>query len=381
MIRFRKSVRALQAVRTTVRDRSVGGRRRRRDGVVATLMAGSLLLGASGCSLGGEDTIEITAFFTDSVGLFEGNHVDVLGVPIGRVSGVTPRGDRVEVKMRVPKDTPIPAGASALIIPPSVITDRYVELTPAYTGGAALPDGAVIPLERTRTPVEFDRIIRAIDELATSLNKDQGTTRAIRDALGVAAQNLHGNGLSVRQSVEGLSAAVGALATNRDDLTELIRSLDTLTRTFAENDATVRQFSSNITKATAVLAANGPEIDATIAALTAALTEVGDFVKRNKALARGGVVSLTTVLATINRHRQEIAEALDVLPLTFQNLALMVDPRTRRIRSNASAAANLLNPVIMDQFCRGVGLSPCPQIPRESGALADVFRRPGEVRR
>jgi virulence factor Mce-like protein len=349
--------------------------------VTGVTAAAAVLPGTSSCALGGEDTIEITAMFTDSVGLFNGNHVDVLGVPVGSVTKVTPVGDRVEVRMRVPADTPIPADAAALIIPPSVITDRYVELTPAYTSGPALADGGVIPLERTRTPIEFDRIIRAIDELATSLNKDQGTTRAIRDALGVAAQNLRGNGLSVRQSVEGLSAAVGALAANRNDLTGLIRSLDTLTRTFAENDATVRQFSTNITSATDVLADSGAELDATISALTTALTEVGDFVRKNQGLARNGVVSLTSVLATINRHREEIAEALDVLPLTFQNLAMMVDPRTRRIRSNASAAANLLNPVIMDQFCKGVGLSPCPKIPRESGALADVFPRRGEVGR
>ena len=336
------------------------------------------LLGASACGLGGlggEDTITVTAMFTDSVGLFEGNDVDVLGVPVGQVIDVTPRGDRVEVRMRLPVDLPIPATAGALIIPPSVITDRYVELTPAYTVGPALADGAIIPLARTRTPIEFDRIIRAIDGLATSLNADGSTTRAIRDALGVAQQNLRGNGLSVRQSVEGLSAAVGALATNRDDLTGLIGSLDTLTKTFADNDTTVREFSRSITAATAVLADNGPDLDATIAALTTALTEVGDFVRRNQSVARSGVISLSDVLGTINKHRAEISEALDVLPLTFQNLALMVDPRTRRIRSNASAAANLLNPVILEQLCHGLGLDPCPYpAPRPSGALSDAFR-------
>ena len=344
--------------------------------VVATglALAGVLGGGVAGCGLRGPDTISITAHFTDSVGLFAGNDVDILGVPVGWVTDVTPRGSQVEVKMRVPADMPIPASAGALIIPPSVITDRYVELTPAYTAGPAMADGAVIPLERTRTPVEFDRIIRAIDGLATSLNSDDSTTRAIRDALGVAAQNLRGNGLSVRQSVEGLSAAVGALAANRNDLTGLIRSLDTLTATFAQNDATVRAFSKNVTAATAVLADNGPELDATIGALTTALTEVADFVKKNQALAKTGVVSLADVLATINAHRAEVAEALDVLPLTFQNLALMVDPLTHRIRSNASASANLLNPVILNQLCHGLGLQPCPEAPRPTGALADVFR-------
>jgi virulence factor Mce-like protein len=350
------------------------GRGARWIGALTALL--SILAGVSACGPFEGDTISVTAYFTDSVGLFEGNHVDVLGVPVGEVESVTPHGDRVAVRMRIPADMPVPAGAGALIIPPTVITDRYVELTPAYTTGPRIADGAVIPLERTRTPVEFDRIIRAIDQLAVSLNKDSATTGAIRDALGVAAENLDGNGTRIRRSIQGLSAAVAALDENRDDLTGLIRSLDTLTETFARNDGTIRAFSRDVTRATGVLASNGPDLDATIDALTTALTEVGAFVKENKGAAHTGIVSLRAVLATVNKHRTELTEAVDVLPLTFQNLTRMVDPTTRRVRANASAAANLLNPVIMDQICSGLGISPCPAVPRgPRGALGDVLPR------
>ncbi len=346
---------------------------RRLRGVLAAVVLAS---GLSACGPFGEDTIEITAHFTDSVGLFVGNDVDVLGVPVGEVTKVIPEGRSVAVRMRIPADLQIPASASALIIPPTVITDRYVELTPAYRTGPVLADGGEIPLARTRTPVEFDRIVRAIDSLATSLNKDAETTGAIRDALGVAAKNLDGNGLRINKSIQGLSAAVGSLAENQDDLTGLIRSLDTLTATFAENDTTIRSFSKNVTAATAVLAANGPELDATLAALTTALTEVGDFVRRNQKAARAGIGSLSAVLATVNARRRELTEALDVLPLTFQNLTRMVDPQLRRISVNAPAAANLLNPVIEEQLCAGLGLAPCPIAPPQpSGALGDVLPR------
>lgn len=348
---------------------------RLRAGFAAVVAAVLAVTGLSSCALK-KDTISVTAYFTDSVGLFEGNDVDVLGVPVGVVESVTPLGDRVAVRLRVPKDMPIPAEAGALIVPPTVITDRYVELTPAYTAGPALAQDAVIPLERTRTPVEFDRIIRAIDALAVSLNKSSSTTGAIRDALGVAAQNLDGNGRRIKRSIQGLSAAVAALDTNRDDLTGLIGSLDTLTATFAQNDGTIRAFSRNVTQATTVLAANGPDLDATIAALTSALTEVGAFVKENQGAARTGIVSLRAVLATVNKHRHELTEAVDVLPLTFQNLTRMVDPTTHRVRANASAAANLLNPVIMEQICSGLGIDPCPAIPRgPGGALSDAMPR------
>lgn len=342
---------------------------------ISLVLALVLATAVAGCGILKDDTISVTAYFADSVGLFEGNDVDVLGVPVGVVQSVTPHGDRVAVRMRVPADLPIPADAGALIIPPTVITDRYVELTPAYTTGPRLVHDAVIPLERTRTPVEFDRIIRAIDDLAVSLNKDSATTGAIRDALGVAAQNLDGNGRRINRSIQGLSAAVAALDANRDDLTGLVRSLDTLTATFAQNDTTIRAFSRDVTAATTVLASNGPDLDATISALTDALTEVGAFVKANQGAARTGIVSLRSVLATVNKHRRELTEAVDVLPLTFQNLTRMVDPSTHRVRANASAAANLLNPVIMEQICSGLGITPCPTVPRPAGALADVMPR------
>lgn len=327
---------------------------------------------AGGCGVLGADTITVTAQFTDSVGLFPGNDVDVLGVPVGEVTGVEPKGTSVEVRMRIPADLKVPATAGALIIPPTVITDRYVELTPVWTTGPVLADGGVIPLARTRTPVEFDRIIRALDTLATSLGSDAKTVGAVQDALGVAAKNLKGNGKRIKAGILGLSATIGTLAENRDDLSSLITSLDGLTTTFARNDKTIRTFGRNITRATEVLADNGALLAQTVDSLRVALTEVGDFVRTNSAGVRTGVRDLTAVLKVLNDHRRELTEALDVLPLTLQNLARAVDPSLDRVVFNASAAANLLNPVVLQQFCDSLGTL-CPARGKPIGALTEAF--------
>jgi len=86
------------------------------------------------------DERRLTAHFTRAVGIYEGSDVRVLGVRIGRVIKVTPEGRTVRVEMRYDRDLRIPADAQALVIPPSVVSDRYIQLTPAYEGGAALPD-------------------------------------------------------------------------------------------------------------------------------------------------------------------------------------------------------------------------------------------------
>ncbi|HEY2831225.1 MAG TPA: MlaD family protein [Sporichthyaceae bacterium] len=327
----------------------------------------------AGCVPFGADHITISAVFVESVGVYPGNTVDVLGVPVGRVTKVTAQGAQVLVRMSVRKSQPIPADAGALIIPPSVIADRYVELSPAWKSGPSLVDGATIPLARTHTPVEFDRIVAALDKLSTSFTADQRTVGVIRDALGVAASNLKGNGLKIHQSIQGLAAAIGTLADNRDDISGLIRSLDGLAGAFARNDATVRAFSKNVTTATAVLADNGEQLNSTLNALSTAVTEVGAFVKKNQGAAKSTLQDLTAVLQVINAHRQQLTEALDVLPLTFQNLYMAVNPKDQRIVVHASAAANLLNPVVAQQFCDGLGPFLCSNAGKPIGSISDAF--------
>src|SRR3954470_16515579 len=84
----------------------------------------------------------LVAHFSRTVGIHARSSVRVLGVRIGEVTSVTPQGRTVRVEMRYDAEWPVPAGAQALIIPPSVVSDRYIQLTPAYTGGAALADRA-----------------------------------------------------------------------------------------------------------------------------------------------------------------------------------------------------------------------------------------------
>lgn len=341
--------------------------------VAVITAAAAVAAGGSACGPFGGDTKTISARFTDSVGLFPGNRVDVLGVPVGRVTKVTPQGTTVLVRMSVPADLKVPAGAQALIVPPSVITDRYVELTPAYTGGPVLAAGSLIPLERTRTPVEFDRVIHALDSLSNSLSADQRTVGAIRDALHVTAQNFAGNGDKVHRSIEGLAAALGTLSDDRQDISGLIHSLDGLTAAFARNDATVRAFSKDVTAATGLLADNAKALNDTVAALATALREVGAFATANQNAARAGIEDLAYVVGIVNQHRRELTEALDVLPLTFQNLARAVDIRAGRFRANASAAANILNPVVLQQFCDSFGPFVCQNAGKPIGSISDAF--------
>lgn len=79
------------------------------------------------------DTTHITADFDNSAGIYEGNPVTVLGLEVGKVEKVTPKGTRIEVRLSIKSQVKIPKDAVAAIISPSIVTDRHIELTPVYT--------------------------------------------------------------------------------------------------------------------------------------------------------------------------------------------------------------------------------------------------------
>lgn len=98
--------------------------------------------------------LTIQADFERSTGLYVGSDVRIMGVKVGKVTEVTPSGDHVRVTMVLTEHTDVPADAKAALVAPSLVSGRYVQLAPAYTGGPKLADDATIPRERTAVPVE-----------------------------------------------------------------------------------------------------------------------------------------------------------------------------------------------------------------------------------
>ena len=274
----------------------------------------------SGLGMGGSGTITVTAYFPDSAGLFVGNDVGVLGVPVGRVTGIEPQGRKVKVTLEVDRDHPVPADAGAVVVARSVATDRYVELTPVYDAGPRLADGGQIPLDRTRTPVEFDEVLEAVNDFATGISGSEAASQAVRRIVDSGAAALAGQGQQLHRTIDALGGAATIVDGQKDDLVGTITSLDTLVRRINDNQATVRTFIKQVAAASELLASQREEFRAALRSLDRAVTTVAEFSATNRGQIVKTLDASSTLMRTVTGKQQQVGELLEVLPLVLQNL-------------------------------------------------------------
>ncbi|MGO4257287.1 MCE family protein [Marmoricola sp. RAF53] len=280
------------------------------------------LLAAGGCGFGpvGRDTITVTALMTDSAGLFVGNDVGVLGVKVGTVESITPEGTHVRVKLSVDADQPVPADAGAVVVARSVATDRYVELTPVYHQGARMKDGAVIEQPRTRTPVDFDDVLGALNTFATGIAGSKESKDAIKNLLASGSKALSGQGTDLNAAITSLGGAVNTVSGQRENITSTVTSLDTLTGTIAANQQLVRTFVTQVSQASGMLAAERLNFQAALRALTRAVTLIADFAHQNRQQFVTSLNQSTALMKSLMTKKQDLSEILRVMPVTLQNL-------------------------------------------------------------
>ena len=286
---------------------------------------------------GGQRTVR--AEFVRAVGLYKGSDVRILGVKVGEVTDVSPKGDRVEVEMTYDDQYKVPADAKAVVVAPSVVSDRYVQLTPVYEGGPALADRARIGLARTAVPVELDRIFSSLDDLNVALGpKGANKDGALSRLLAVGADNLDGEGRNINRTVRDFSTAISTLSDGRDDLFGTVQNLQVFTTALARSDDQVKAFNTDLASVADQLAAEREELALSLKNLAVALTEVASFVKDNRATLSKDIEGLADITGTLAKQKDALAEVLEAGPVALSNLQLAFNPSSGTLdtRNNES---------------------------------------------
>jgi virulence factor Mce-like protein len=284
----------------------------------------------------------VTAHFPRAVSVYEGTDVRVLGVNVGRVTAVIPEGNSVRVEMEYDADVDLPKDAQAVIVTPTLVADRFVQLTPVYTSGPTLASGGDIPLPDSAVPVELDRIYASIRDLAEALgpngvNKDG----SLNHLLEAGADALDGQGRRGNEMIRQLSAAAATFGEGAGPLFDTVTELAQFTDTLATNDTLVRAFVQDLAGVSASLASERREIQKALAAVADSVGTVKTFVRDTRQALVTDVEKLTRLMKTINSERESIDTALDVAPVAINNLTLAYNQESGTIGSRIGIQGQL----------------------------------------
>jgi phospholipid/cholesterol/gamma-HCH transport system substrate-binding protein len=291
-------------------------------GISVLLVAGIVYLVARPSA----KTNTIVAQFTEAPGLYPGNHVEEVGIPVGTVTGVKPEDDYVLVTLKIDAKYKIAAGAVAELMAPEVVSDRFVQLEPPYTGGPAMPHNAVIPPQRTIVPQSVDQIVGSLNALAEELgpngiNKDGALTALVHRL----AVQFGGNGPNFNKAVVNLSTVVQGLSQNAPQVASLLNNVGSLSTALANNSNTYAQLTSNLASVSQVLANDRSQVGSVLSSLQQLFSNLTAFIQADGGKLGSSITNLDTFAAALGSQQAVLAQAFDLAPLALQNLDQAID--------------------------------------------------------
>lgn len=288
---------------------------------------------------------KVVGYFDNSNGIYVGDHVVIRGVPVGKIEKIEPEPDRVKITFWYESKYKVPADVKAVILSPTLITARSIQLTPPYSGGPVLQDHATIPQERTLVPVEWDDLRVQLEKLTETLQPTEpGGVSTLGGFVSTAAENLRGQGPDIRESVTKLSRAVSTLGDHSDDLFSTLKNLSTLVSALEDSDELLTALNQNLAAATRLVANDPNEVGDAIRALSDVAGDATAFVSENREALGITADKLTSVSTAVVEIQDEIEQALHVFPTTAQNFNNIYQPAQGTL-TGILAANNFANPI------------------------------------
>lgn len=281
--------------------------------------------------MGGGGT-EFKAKFDATVGLYPGSEVQVLGVRVGTVTAVKPSGDSVTVSMQLNKGQNVAANTNAVIVAPTMVSDRFVQLTEPYVGGDKLQAGAVLTTKRTAVPVEIDELYASLIDAGDKLGPNGANKNgALSDLLDVAAKNLDGQGADINTMIKEFGKATGTLADTGDDFFATLGNFKEFNDMLVANDRGVANVNRQFAAVTDYLAEDRQDLSEAVANLGDALSLVDDFIDDNRTNLKTSVDNLLGPTQVLAKQKKSLEEAVRTIPLLLQNYLKAYNPATNTL--------------------------------------------------
>ncbi len=293
--------------------------------LVIGLVLGLVVVGVLGArALMRTEPVKVTALFDSTVGLYPGSDVQVLGVPVGTVTKVSAEGESVRVTMELDPDQPVAADTKAVIIAPTMVSDRFVQMTKPWvkdSGDTKLSSGTVIDLDDTAVPVEIDDLYAGLKDMADALGPNGANKNgALRRLIEVGADNLDGQGHKLNTMISEFGKASATLSNVDESFFSMLANLDKLNKMLVDNDSAVAEVSTQFADVAGFLADDRDDMGKAAKNLSGAMAVLKDFIKKNRANLETSVDQLVPTAEALKKNQKSLDEMMKLAPLLLHNL-------------------------------------------------------------
>ncbi|ORA85007.1 MCE family protein [Mycobacterium malmoense] len=297
----------------------------------------------------------IIAYFPTATAIYPGDDIRVSGMKVGTIASIRPQGTQAKLVMHVDRNVRIPADAKAVIVAQNLVAARYVQLTPAYrSSGPAMRDGAVIPVDRTAVPVEWDQVKDQLMRLATELGPNSKvSTPSVARFIDSAANALgDGNGEKLRQTLAQLSGFGRILANGSGNIVDIVKNLQNFVGALRDSNVQIVQFDNRLATLTSVLDDNKSDLDAALTDLASAVGEVQRFIEGSRDQTAEQITRLADLTQVLVDNQMALKNVLHVAPNALANAYNDYDPDVGNIRGGVGIQ-NFTNPTFA--WCSQIG--------------------------
>lgn len=324
------------------------GRPPRKSVIVTVVVVAALAVAFGGWQLFDKLTNNVVvAYFAQANSLYPGDDVAIMGVPVGSIDKVEPAGDKMKVTFHFPTKYKVPADVSAVIMNPSLVASRNIQLEPPYNGGPILTNNAVIPIERTQVPVEWDDLRDSISKTVTALGPTpQQPKGPIGDTLESLANGLAGKGDAIGKTLDTLSTSLSALNDSRGETFAIVGGLATFLNALQINEQQLISLNDNLSQLTNSLTPNDHEVADTVRQVNVLLPVLRKFLDENGQVLTTDVNNLSTATTPLAQPEQQknLENFLHVFPTFAANANNVYHPSHAAV-TIIPAFTNFANPL------------------------------------
>jgi phospholipid/cholesterol/gamma-HCH transport system substrate-binding protein len=249
----------------------------------------------------------LSAQLSDVTGLTQGDPVNIAGVPIGQVSGISVQHGHALVAMSINNTVALHRDSDVGMRWQNVIGQKEIEIFPSQQGRLLAPN-AMLPLSHDVSDASVNAFLNTLGPLLSSINPRQAN-QFVENVSGA----LEGDTAEINQLINSgaaISNTVGALDTQ---VGQVITNLDQVLAAIASRNGDLGSLVDNLQTVASSLAAKNSLLDNVVGNLSQVATDLANLIGSNHSVITSIVNNLGAVATDVQNNQQALSSSLSSL--------------------------------------------------------------------